>query len=296
MVYNHSTTTTTNAAMNRGVRTSSSYPDLRQQEASWVSIDDRWQFYDDTHVANYQVSGSNSLHHRSWHEESIQLPVEAAEQVHTKTIQVDTFVICMEQFNSPHTQIPTTQSDLPPPPRRSPSRHSHRRASPREHTKLLEREKTRVLLKTLREMTIWKQRKSPVIVVPAVDISTEIGWKRCEEERGDYHKRILNHITEEEVEEAKTKECRKFRDSPRLCLSSSLLFPSTTVTATSAAALTASAVGVSQLVFFKKIQQTQENAINSTTADIASSSFNHFVENECPNEAHDGDPKSAIAG
>ncbi|XP_021817229.1 probable LIM domain-containing serine/threonine-protein kinase DDB_G0286997 [Prunus avium] len=128
-VYNHSSSSTS-AAMNRGVRTSSSYPDLRQQEASWVAREDRWRFYDDTHVVNYRVSGSDPLHHRrhrSWHEESVQLPVEEeAEQVQTKTIQVDTFAIRTEQVNSPHTQIPTAQSDpplqpSPSPPRRSPS-------------------------------------------------------------------------------------------------------------------------------------------------------------------------------
>ncbi|KAH0982382.1 hypothetical protein GBA52_009559 [Prunus armeniaca] len=224
-VYNHSSSSTS-AAMNRGVRTSSSYPDLRQQEASWVARDDRWRFYDDTHVVNYRVSGSDPLHHRrhrSWHEESVQLPVEEeeAEQVQTKTIEVDTFAIRTEQVNSPHTQIPAAQSDRPlqpSPPRRSPSSSQPAppttRKSKRTFQAIGEKENSGSTQSLERNDNSEAKKNLPPPPCPTAAISAvtattdiEIGWERCEEERGGYYKRILDHVIEEEEKEAKTKEC-----------------------------------------------------------------------------------------
>ncbi|KAM1717286.1 hypothetical protein ACFX11_025136 [Malus domestica] len=118
------------STMDRGVRTSSSYPDLRQQEPSWnVVRDERWRSHDDTHVAGYRIPGSDPQHqlhrrHRSWHEEPAEVlaqeePAEVQARVgcvlRTKNIPVNTFVIPAEQVSSSHAQIQVIQSYSPPP-------------------------------------------------------------------------------------------------------------------------------------------------------------------------------------
>ncbi|KAM1161152.1 hypothetical protein ACFX2B_000280 [Malus domestica] len=136
------------STMDRGVRTSSSYPDLRQQEPSWnVVRDERWRSHDDTHVAGYRIPGSDPQHqlhrrHRSWHEEPAEVvaqeepaevlaqeePAEVLAQeelaevqarvgcvLRTKNIPVNTFVIPAEQVSSSHAQIQVIQSYSPPP-------------------------------------------------------------------------------------------------------------------------------------------------------------------------------------
>ncbi|KAM1431317.1 hypothetical protein ACFX2I_047283 [Malus domestica] len=114
------------------VRTSSSYPDMRQQEPSWnVVRDERWRSHDDTHVAGYRIPkpGSDPQHqlhrrHRSWHEEPAEVLAqeELAEVqarvgcvLRTKNIPVNTFVIPAEQVSSSHAQIQVIQSYSPPP-------------------------------------------------------------------------------------------------------------------------------------------------------------------------------------
>ncbi|KAM2526821.1 hypothetical protein TB1_024138 [Malus domestica] len=114
------------STMDRGVRTSSSYPDLRQQEPSWnVVRDERWRSHDDTHVAGYRIPGSDPQHqlhrrHRSWHEEPAEVlaqeePAEVQARVgcvlRTKNIPVNTFVIPAEQVSSSHAQIQVIQPD-----------------------------------------------------------------------------------------------------------------------------------------------------------------------------------------
>ncbi|KAB2620201.1 ras-associated and pleckstrin y domains-containing protein 1-like [Pyrus ussuriensis x Pyrus communis] len=129
------------STMDRGVRTSSSYPDLRQQEPSWnVVRDERWrshddtQVADDTHVADYRIPGSDPQHqlhrpHRSWHEEPAEVlaheepaevlaheePAEVQARVgcvlRTQNIPVNTFVIPAEQVSSSHARIQVIQPD-----------------------------------------------------------------------------------------------------------------------------------------------------------------------------------------
>ncbi|XP_068304273.1 uncharacterized protein [Pyrus communis] len=129
------------STMDRGVRTSSSYPDLRQQEPSWnVVRDERWRSHDDTHVADdtheagYPIPGSDPQHqlhrpHRSWHEEPAEVlaheepaevlaheePAEVQARVgcvlRTQNIPVNTFVIPAEQVSSSHAQIQVIQPD-----------------------------------------------------------------------------------------------------------------------------------------------------------------------------------------
>ncbi|KAM1077512.1 hypothetical protein EV1_024577 [Malus domestica] len=114
------------STMDRGVRTSSSYPDLRQQEPSWnVVRDERWRSHDDTHVAGYRIPDSDPQHqlhrrHRSWHEEPAEVlaqeePAEVQARVgcvlRTKNIPVNTFVIPAEQVSSSHAQIQVIQPD-----------------------------------------------------------------------------------------------------------------------------------------------------------------------------------------
>ncbi|KAL5579521.1 hypothetical protein UlMin_011963 [Ulmus minor] len=92
------------------LRSSSSYPDLRQ-ESPWASRDERWRFYDDTNVRSFRVSGSDQLHHRRpW-----QGPEEESE---TKTISVDTFVVAGAKEDSVQTPEPAPKppSSSPPPP------------------------------------------------------------------------------------------------------------------------------------------------------------------------------------
>lgn len=96
--YNYST-------LNR-LKSSSSYPDLRQ-ESAWVALD-RQRFYDDTHISNYRIPGSDQLHHRLPRRE----PLEE-EESETKTISVDTFVVRTEEV-SPNSPPPEPPLATPP--------------------------------------------------------------------------------------------------------------------------------------------------------------------------------------
>ncbi|XAR49910.1 hypothetical protein NMG60_11004093 [Bertholletia excelsa] len=81
------------------LRTSSSYPDLREV-SPWVRVDDRWRFSDDTRVDSYWVSDSDSdrLRRRpSW---------KRVEEDQTKTIHVDTLVTCSKEVLHSHPPAP----------------------------------------------------------------------------------------------------------------------------------------------------------------------------------------------
>ncbi|KAF3450567.1 hypothetical protein FNV43_RR06656 [Rhamnella rubrinervis] len=93
------------------LRSSSSYPDLRQ-ESSWVSRDDRWRSYDDTHVTSYRpVSSSlDLLHHR-----------QAWQQEPEPGLDRDAFVVRTEE-SSPLPAPPSESSPPEPPPPSSPPR------------------------------------------------------------------------------------------------------------------------------------------------------------------------------
>ncbi|KAF4398166.1 hypothetical protein G4B88_019887 [Cannabis sativa] len=102
------------------LRNSSSYPDLRQ-ESSWVTRDEQWQFYDDTHVSNYRPLGSDGLHQRR---RPLQEPekVEKDQNLETKNIEVDTFQVrtevkshAPEPTPQPSTQLPPQPPPFPPP-------------------------------------------------------------------------------------------------------------------------------------------------------------------------------------
>ncbi|PON47079.1 hydroxyproline-rich glycoprotein family protein [Parasponia andersonii] len=125
----------TTESFNNGIsrlRSSSSYPDLRQ-ESSWVTRDERWRFYDDTHVSNYRPIGSDELHRR-WplqepENEKQQVQEESQQNLETKTIEVDTFQVRTEENHNPHNpdpppppqpSSPPPQPSSPPPPPPSP--------------------------------------------------------------------------------------------------------------------------------------------------------------------------------
>ncbi|KAI4329133.1 hypothetical protein L6164_021429 [Bauhinia variegata] len=69
------------------LRSTNSYPDLRQ-ESSWVSGDERWRFYDDTHVNGYH--GLDRLLRPEADEKEMAIKI--------KNIAVDTFIASTEEF------------------------------------------------------------------------------------------------------------------------------------------------------------------------------------------------------
>ncbi|XP_062087751.1 uncharacterized protein LOC133794511 [Humulus lupulus] len=96
------------------LRSSSSYPDLRQ-ESSWVTRDERWQFYDDSHISNYRPFGSDGLHQR-------RRPLQESEKeekdqnLETTNIYVDTFQVRTEEKSHTPEARPQPYSPLSPPP------------------------------------------------------------------------------------------------------------------------------------------------------------------------------------
>jgi hypothetical protein len=108
--YEYSDRTVGYNAINR-LRSSSSYPDLRQ-ESAWVAEDERWRFCDDSHISNYRFPGSDQLHHRQPRREP---PQEEDSEMKTKTIAVDTFVVGREEVSSDSPPSPPPQPTPPPP-------------------------------------------------------------------------------------------------------------------------------------------------------------------------------------
>ncbi|KAL6137463.1 hypothetical protein ACLB2K_062755 [Fragaria x ananassa] len=115
------------------MRSSSSYPDLRQ-DSDWVARDDGWRFYDDTQVSNYRVpdSGQVQRHRRraSWHEEY--------DITRTKNIPVDNFVIRTEQASPSST--PKAAVSVSPPPSSPPHEVTPPRKSKRTYQAVGEKE------------------------------------------------------------------------------------------------------------------------------------------------------------
>ncbi|MBA0781072.1 hypothetical protein Gotri_002030, partial [Gossypium trilobum] len=76
----------------RGLKSSSSYPDIRQEYSSWmVNGDDRWRFYDDTHLYNYRSRS------RRQHDQQVYIN-------NTKDIAVDT--VCTSPQPPPQSPPP----------------------------------------------------------------------------------------------------------------------------------------------------------------------------------------------
>ncbi|OIW03764.1 hypothetical protein TanjilG_30040 [Lupinus angustifolius] len=82
------------------LRSINSYPDLRQ-ESTWVNSDERWRFYDDTHVNGYQ--------------ERRPRPVTGEEELVMKTLEVDTFEVSKKEVSSAPQLLPAVEPPPPPP-------------------------------------------------------------------------------------------------------------------------------------------------------------------------------------
>ena len=122
-----------------GLRSSSSYPDLRQ-ESTWMSHDERWKFYDDTQVSsNYRFPSSDQLHHRHPRQDPPQEegeegnlepknitretfvvpPAVEEDSLEPKNIPVDTFVASTKEvpsYKSPPPPLPSSPPPQPPTP------------------------------------------------------------------------------------------------------------------------------------------------------------------------------------
>lgn len=97
------------------MRSSSSYPDLRLQESSLDAGDERWRFYDDTHVPNHRFASSDQLHHRREAR-----PEPEREDSGAKSIRFDRSEIREDVYPQP--AIPSPPRSRSPPPRMSPPR------------------------------------------------------------------------------------------------------------------------------------------------------------------------------
>ncbi|KAG7992217.1 hypothetical protein I3843_02G116700 [Carya illinoinensis] len=117
-----------NHPMINRLRSSSSYPDLRQ-ESAWVTVDERGRFYDDAQVSSHRFPGSDQVHYGHSRPEP-QAEEEEEENSKTKTIdQVDTFVVYTEQFSSNSHPPPLPRDPRPPsPPQTAPPKLVKRRA------------------------------------------------------------------------------------------------------------------------------------------------------------------------
>ncbi|CAK7356896.1 unnamed protein product [Dovyalis caffra] len=95
------------------LRSSSSYPDLRQESL------ERWRFYDDTHLNNYRFSTSNDQihhdhHHPQQHPQDEETKKQEEEDVGVKDIDVDTFVTNQKEVS--YRSSPPPSPPLPPSP------------------------------------------------------------------------------------------------------------------------------------------------------------------------------------
>lgn len=92
-------------------RTFSSYPDLCEVSPRWVSAEDHWRFYDDTHVDTYRFSDHGQLHRRrSWRE------VDRSLEPEIKTMYEDPLESNKVPTFTPPASIPPPSPPSPPAP------------------------------------------------------------------------------------------------------------------------------------------------------------------------------------
>ncbi|KAJ8756233.1 hypothetical protein K2173_024780 [Erythroxylum novogranatense] len=110
------------------LRSFSSYPDLRQ-ESNWITNEERWRFYDDTHLHSYRASSSYQINPgdppTEKEEESSKNEEAVQEGVDTKDIHVVTSVISHQKE-----VIYKPPPENPSPPRRPPSPPPTKSSSP----------------------------------------------------------------------------------------------------------------------------------------------------------------------
>ncbi|XVF35086.1 hypothetical protein REPUB_Repub18cG0114300 [Reevesia pubescens] len=120
-----STTSLSATNVRRLKRSSSSYPDLRQESLWENTEDDRFRFFDDFEINKYRSSTSydDQVHElrRSWRSGFDQ-------ESESKVIPVDTFVLRSSPLSPPSSSpAPSTTTPPPPPPPPSAARHKPRR-------------------------------------------------------------------------------------------------------------------------------------------------------------------------
>ncbi|WCJ39470.1 hydroxyproline-rich glycoprotein family protein [Euphorbia peplus] len=96
------------SGLNR-LRSFNSYPDLRQ-ESLWMNSDDRWRFYDDTHLNGYRISHSDQVAPEKKQQELKNIKRED-EDVKSKDVEVEIDTSVKEVVYTP----PPPESPLPPP-------------------------------------------------------------------------------------------------------------------------------------------------------------------------------------
>lgn len=89
------------------LRSFSSYPDLRQ-ESLWLTNDERWRFYDDTHLHSYRFPSSSDQVQDHRPQQQYQAKADQDEDSVTKDIDVD---ISLKEV----VYTPPPSSPLPPP-------------------------------------------------------------------------------------------------------------------------------------------------------------------------------------
>ncbi|XVF48948.1 hypothetical protein PTKIN_Ptkin03bG0229100 [Pterospermum kingtungense] len=108
-------TTPLGTSVRRLKRSSSSYPDLRQ-ETLWDNSEDRFRFFDDFEINKYRSSSTNyndhvhELRRRSWRSH------DQSEESEAKVIPVDTFVLRSSPASPPPPSKSPAPSTPPPPP------------------------------------------------------------------------------------------------------------------------------------------------------------------------------------
>lgn len=102
------------------LRSSSSYPDLRLDQSSWVSRDDRWRSYDDTPVTSYRpVSASlDQLHHRRAWQQQEAAPVRDRDSTFVVRTEEGSSQLAPPSEPSPQELTPIPHSPPPPSPPR----------------------------------------------------------------------------------------------------------------------------------------------------------------------------------
>ncbi|CAI0419954.1 unnamed protein product [Linum tenue] len=106
------------------LRSINSYPDLRQ-ESLWsgggdAAGDDRWRFYDDTHIRDYSYrfpssSADEILRHREVAKEEEMPVADVKESEKEKEIAVDTVTVVKEEVKEEEVMAAADPSDPPPP-------------------------------------------------------------------------------------------------------------------------------------------------------------------------------------
>ncbi|XP_022143734.1 uncharacterized protein C6orf132 homolog [Momordica charantia] len=118
--YGYSDDRPTHYTLNR-MRSSSSYPDLRLQESLLDAGDERWRFYDDTHVHNHRLPASDQLHRRREARPELEHEDFGARSTGFDRSGIREEVYSKPRMLSPPRSPPPPPPTLPPPPKTTPT-------------------------------------------------------------------------------------------------------------------------------------------------------------------------------